>query len=184
MLVDYTTVRDRPSVSVEGPTQHGIESVVEVTPASGVTSDGLAIHPSGSCSSERFVPWLELPPVSSSSPSPSGSPPAVGMPCGGARGISAWGAGEESCCSWSWRRRSCSSCRWWCSLSRWLDWPNTVRRSGRSARREGKKGITDLCAVHLIRAIYKRHRKHKSKSRTMRPESKQKEMWDKTFWDK
>ena len=40
MLVDYTTVLDRPSVSVEGPTQQGVESVVEVTPASGVTSDG------------------------------------------------------------------------------------------------------------------------------------------------
>ena len=38
-----------------------------------------------------------------------------------------------------------------------------------------KRGITDLRAVHLRRAIYKRHRKHKSKSRTMRPESKQKE---------
>jgi hypothetical protein len=40
MLVDYTMVLDRPSVSVEGPTQQGIESVVEVTPARGVTSDG------------------------------------------------------------------------------------------------------------------------------------------------
>jgi hypothetical protein len=40
MLVDYTTVLDRPSVSVKGPTQQGIESVVEVTLASGVTSDG------------------------------------------------------------------------------------------------------------------------------------------------
>jgi hypothetical protein len=40
MLVDYTTVLDRPSVSVEGPTQQGVESVVEVTPASDVTSDG------------------------------------------------------------------------------------------------------------------------------------------------
>jgi hypothetical protein len=40
MVVDYTTVLDRPGVSVEGPTQQGIESVVEVTPASGVTSDG------------------------------------------------------------------------------------------------------------------------------------------------
>jgi hypothetical protein len=40
MLVDYTTVLDRPSVSVEGPTQQGVESVVEVTPASGVASDG------------------------------------------------------------------------------------------------------------------------------------------------
>jgi hypothetical protein len=40
MLVDYTMVLDRPSVPVEGPTQQGIESVVEVTPASSVTSDG------------------------------------------------------------------------------------------------------------------------------------------------
>jgi hypothetical protein len=40
MLVDYTTVLDRPGVSVKGPTQQGIESVVEVTPASGYTSDG------------------------------------------------------------------------------------------------------------------------------------------------
>jgi hypothetical protein len=40
MLVDYTTVLDRPCVSVKGPTQQGIDSVVEVTPASGVTSDG------------------------------------------------------------------------------------------------------------------------------------------------
>jgi hypothetical protein len=40
MLVDYTMVLDRPGVLVEGPTQQGIESVVEVTPASGVTSDG------------------------------------------------------------------------------------------------------------------------------------------------
>jgi hypothetical protein len=40
MLVDYTTVLDRPGVSVKGPTQQGIESVVEVTPMSGITSDG------------------------------------------------------------------------------------------------------------------------------------------------
>jgi hypothetical protein len=40
MLVDNTTILDGPSVSVEGPTQQGVESVVEVTPASGVTSDG------------------------------------------------------------------------------------------------------------------------------------------------
>jgi hypothetical protein len=40
MLVDYTTVLDRPCVSVKGPTQQGIESVVEVTPASSITSDG------------------------------------------------------------------------------------------------------------------------------------------------
>jgi hypothetical protein len=40
MLVDYTTVLNGPSVLVEGPTQQGIESIVKVTPASGVTSDG------------------------------------------------------------------------------------------------------------------------------------------------
>jgi hypothetical protein len=40
MLVDYTTVLDGPSVSVAGPTQQGVESVVEVTTVSGVTSDG------------------------------------------------------------------------------------------------------------------------------------------------
>jgi hypothetical protein len=40
MLVDYTTVLDRLGVSVEGPTQQGIESIVEVTPTSGVTGDG------------------------------------------------------------------------------------------------------------------------------------------------
>jgi hypothetical protein len=40
MLVDYTTVLDRLGVSVKGPTQQGIESVVEVTPASSFMSDG------------------------------------------------------------------------------------------------------------------------------------------------
>jgi hypothetical protein len=40
MLVDYTMVLDGSSVSVEGPTQQGVESVMEVTPANGVTSDG------------------------------------------------------------------------------------------------------------------------------------------------
>jgi hypothetical protein len=40
MLVDYTTVLDGPNVSVKGPTQQGVESVVEVTPASGVARVG------------------------------------------------------------------------------------------------------------------------------------------------
>jgi hypothetical protein len=40
MLVDYTTVLDEPSVSVECPTQQGVESVVEVTHVSSVASDG------------------------------------------------------------------------------------------------------------------------------------------------
>jgi hypothetical protein len=156
---------------------------------------GLAIHPSGSSSSESSVPWLELPPGSSLSPSSSRSPPVARMPYGGVGGISSWGLwegclsdstsrwgeGEESCCSCSWHRRSFFLCRRWCSLSRWLNWPSTVRHSGRSARQEGKKGITDLRVVHLRWAIYKIHRKHKSRSRTRRPESKQKDKWDKTF---
>jgi hypothetical protein len=45
MLVDYTTVLDGPSVSVEGPTQQGVESVVEVTPVSDVMSDGSSDSP-------------------------------------------------------------------------------------------------------------------------------------------
>jgi hypothetical protein len=40
MLVDYTTILDLPSVSVKGPTQQGVESVMEMTTASDVTSDG------------------------------------------------------------------------------------------------------------------------------------------------
>jgi hypothetical protein len=40
MLVDYIAILDRPSVSVEGPTQQSVKSVVEMTTASGVTSDG------------------------------------------------------------------------------------------------------------------------------------------------
>jgi hypothetical protein len=40
MLVDYTMVLDGPSVSVEGPMQQGVESIVEVTPTNGVASDG------------------------------------------------------------------------------------------------------------------------------------------------
>jgi hypothetical protein len=40
MLVDYTTILDRPSVSVEGPTQQGVETIVEMTPTSGVAGDG------------------------------------------------------------------------------------------------------------------------------------------------
>jgi hypothetical protein len=45
VLVDYTTILNRSSVSVEGLMQQGVESVVEVTPASGVTSDGSSDPP-------------------------------------------------------------------------------------------------------------------------------------------
>jgi hypothetical protein len=88
MLVDYTTVLDGPSVSVEGLMQQGVESVVEVTPASGVTIDGSSDPSPGSGSSESSMSWLELPPALSSSPSSSGSPLAAGMSYGGAGGIS------------------------------------------------------------------------------------------------
>jgi hypothetical protein len=40
--------------------------------------------------------WLELPPASSSS-SPSGSPPAAGMPCGGAGASLAEVQGKAAC---------------------------------------------------------------------------------------
>jgi hypothetical protein len=40
MLVDYTTILDGPSVSVERPAQQGVESVVEMTTASDIMSDG------------------------------------------------------------------------------------------------------------------------------------------------
>jgi hypothetical protein len=40
VLVDYTVVLDGPSVSVEGPMQQGVESVVEMTIASDVMSEG------------------------------------------------------------------------------------------------------------------------------------------------
>jgi hypothetical protein len=40
VLVDYTVVLDRPSVFVKGLTQQGVESVVEMTTARSITSDG------------------------------------------------------------------------------------------------------------------------------------------------
>jgi hypothetical protein len=40
MLVDHTVILDRPSVSVKGPVQQGVERIMEVTPASGVMSEG------------------------------------------------------------------------------------------------------------------------------------------------
>jgi hypothetical protein len=40
MLVDYTMVLNGPSVSVERPAQQCVESVVEMTTTSDITSDG------------------------------------------------------------------------------------------------------------------------------------------------
>jgi hypothetical protein len=40
VLEDNTAILDRPSMSVECLTQQGVERIVKVTPASGVTSDG------------------------------------------------------------------------------------------------------------------------------------------------
>jgi hypothetical protein len=45
MLVDYTTILDGPSVSVKSPTQQDVKSVMEVTPTSGVASDGSSNPP-------------------------------------------------------------------------------------------------------------------------------------------
>jgi hypothetical protein len=151
---------------------------MEVTPASSVASDGSS-NPSFRLLVSRevgvvaraviatSVVW-----VSSSSYSRSWAP--SGGAGGASRGstgeqllmdsISWWSEKEEPC--YSCRRRSCSSCRRWCSLSKWLDCPATGRRSGRSARREGKKGMMDFRAVCLSRAIYKRHRQQKGENRT------------------
>jgi hypothetical protein len=38
-MVDYTVILDGPSMSVEGPMQQGVESIMEMTTMSGVTSD-------------------------------------------------------------------------------------------------------------------------------------------------
>jgi hypothetical protein len=40
VLVDHTAILDWPSMHVKGPVQQGVERIVEVTPMSGVTSDG------------------------------------------------------------------------------------------------------------------------------------------------
>jgi hypothetical protein len=141
---------------------------------------GQAINPSGSCSLENMVLWLELPlSLLSLSRSPPLAPPAAEAPWGGAGGASSgstedwrlvdstscYGGDEESCCSISYRWCSYSSSMWWCSLSKWLDWLVTMRWSERSARGVGRKGITDLHVVCLRWAIYIRHRKHKDNVR-------------------
>jgi hypothetical protein len=90
VLVDYTTILNRPCVLVKSLMQQSVESVVEVTAATDVMSDGSCDHPSGSCSSKSSVLWSEL----SSSLSPSGSPPIARVPRGGARGASSWGTEE------------------------------------------------------------------------------------------
>jgi hypothetical protein len=146
MLVDYTTVLDRLSVSVEGPMQQGVESIVEVTPASGVASDG---------SSDPSLRLLHL-----------------------SRDALWWCRGHL------WLRcRGRLPPRLHLLLRRGgrvllllllllasellllvqatmqsLQVARLTRHRARrecSARREGKKGITDLRAVHLRRAIYK-----------------------------
>jgi hypothetical protein len=150
---------------------------MEVTPASRVASDGSS-NPSFRLLVSREVGVVARAVVATSvvwvSSSSYSRDWGAQWWCGGAsRGstgeqlltdsISCWSEKEEPCCSC--RRRSCSSCRRWCNLSKWLDYPATGRRSGRSARREGKKGMTDFRAVCLSRDIYKRHRKQKSENR-------------------
>jgi hypothetical protein len=87
MLVDYTKVLNRPSVSVEGPTQQGIESVMEVTPASSVTSDG-SHDPLLRLRLLRALRAVARTAIGVIVPVSIGSPPAARMACGGARGIS------------------------------------------------------------------------------------------------
>jgi hypothetical protein len=143
---------------------------VEVTPASSVASDGSS-NPSFRLMVSRKVGVVARAVIATSVVWVSSSSYSRGW--GASRGsmgeqlltdsISCWSEKEEPCCSC--RRRSCSSCRRWCSLSKWLDCPVTGRRGGRSARREGKKGMTDFRVVCLRQAIYKRHRKQKSENR-------------------
>jgi hypothetical protein len=178
MLVDYTTVLDWPGVLVHSPAQQGVECIVKVTSASSIMSDGvsgpslrlLLLRTRGVVAGVSTVENLSI--------SSSYSRDALAW----CRGCLQRGAGErclvdstsycvgdeESCYSISYRWRSCSSSKRWCSLSKWLDWPVTVQWSGCSARREGRKGITDFRVVCLRRAIYKIHRKHKDEIRVNR----------------
>jgi hypothetical protein len=195
MLVDYTTVLDRPSVLVEGATQQGVESVVEVTPASSVTSDG------SSDPSLQLRLLRELRVVARTATSVVVISVSVKV------------------------SSSSRDALWWCRGHLWLRCRGrqplrlhlTLRRGGRvllllvlllllllasallllvqalmlslqmtgltwhratqwtlcQARRQ--KGDHRLTCSAPDTTIYKRHRKHKSKSRTLRPGSKQKE---------
>jgi hypothetical protein len=156
-------------VSVEGPTQQGVESVMEVTPASGVTSDGSSDPP------HRFRFLRELRVVAQT---------ATGVV------VASISVTVSS---------SSRDALWWCRGHLWLRCRGRrplrlhllLRRGGRVLlllllastflllvqatmqslqvtgltwhhatqwtlrRREGKKGIIDLRVVHLLRAIYK-----------------------------
>jgi hypothetical protein len=131
MLVDYTTVLDRPGVSVHSPAQQGVKRVVKVTTASGVMGDGssdpsfrLLLRKCGAVARASTI--IVSIGISSRSSSYSWTP------YGGARGASSGAIGEgrladstsccgeeeESCFSLSWCQHSCLSSRWWCSLSK------------------------------------------------------------------
>jgi hypothetical protein len=166
---------------------------VEGTLAAASRVMDLAIHPSGSRSSKSSVSWLELPTTLSSSPS--GSPPVAGMPWGGAGASLAEVQGKAaSQTPPPAEARGKSPAASALGPTRVLGIDAPAPRAGDDAVSLGdwtyltlcgtvdaprgekaKKGITDLRAVHLIRAIYKRHRKHKSESRSIRPESNRKE---------
>jgi hypothetical protein len=135
MLVDYTAVLDGPSVSVEGPTQQCIESVVEVTPASSITSDGSsdpslrlrllqALRVVARTATGVVVVSVSVRVSSSSRDALRWCRGHLWLRCRGRRPLRLHlllRRGEESCCSCSfscsWRQRSCSSCRRRCSLS-------------------------------------------------------------------
>jgi hypothetical protein len=157
MLIDYTTILDWPSVSVHNPAQQGVKCIVKVTSASYVTSDGpsdpslqllfLRKHGAVAGAPTVVVVAVRIPSISSSC-----SRDALGWSRGiGERRLvdsTSWcGGDKESCCSISCSRRSCASSKRCCSLSKRLDWPVTVRWSGRSVRQEDRKGITNLRVV-------------------------------------
>jgi hypothetical protein len=155
MLVDYTTVLDGPSVSVKRPTQQGVESIVEVTLMSCVVSDG---------SSDPSLWLLLLRELHAVARTATGVVVVISIRVSSSSRDALWW-----CRGHLWLR-----CRGRLPPRLHL----VLRRGGRvllllllllasallllvqatmqslpvrrSARREGKKGITDLRAVHLV----------------------------------
>jgi hypothetical protein len=175
-------------VSVEGPTQQGIESVVEVTPASGITSDG------SSDPSLRLRLLRELRAVARTATGVVVISVSVRV-SSSSRDALWWSRGHL------WLRcRGRRPLRLHLPLRQGrrvllllllllasallllvqammqslqvtrLTWHRTTQWMLRQARR--KKGDHRLTCSAPDTCHYKRHRKHKSKSRTMRPESK------------
>jgi hypothetical protein len=132
MLVDYTTILDRPGVSVHSPAQQGVERVMKVTTASGVTGDGssdpsfqfLVLRKRGAVARAATVVIF----VGISSSSSSSSRDALWW-CRGCLQQGHRGETPRGLHLLLWRGRrilllhllsltSCSSSRWWCNLSK------------------------------------------------------------------